>query len=58
MWMRVITSALVTGGFCGVFAVLIDAVLPPFMGLNVAIIAGLSGFLGSLFAHFVIGRKP
>ncbi|EET48250.1 hypothetical protein [Thalassobium sp. R2A62] len=54
---RILIPAVLTGGFCSGFAVLIDAVLPPLMGGEVAIIAGLSGFLGSLFAYLLVGRK-
>ncbi|NDR55815.1 hypothetical protein [Aliiruegeria sabulilitoris] len=46
--------AILTGVFCAVFAVGVDYVLPPLMGLNVAIIAAISGFCGSLFARSVL----
>lgn len=48
--------AILTGLFCAFFAVGVDYVLPPLMGLNVAIIAAISGFCGSIFARAVLGH--
>ncbi|SMY07597.1 hypothetical protein LOM8899_01734 [Flavimaricola marinus] len=50
-------AATLTGVFCAVFAVVVNAVLPPVMGLEVPIIAAISGFCGSLFARFVLNRR-
>ncbi|SDI19655.1 hypothetical protein [Aliiruegeria lutimaris] len=61
MFRTFLLPAILTGVFCAVFAVGVDYVLPPLIGLNVAIIAAISGFCGSLFARGVLreheGRK-
>ena len=49
-------SALLTALFCSAFAVAVDAVLNMVTAAQVAMIAALSGFLGSLFAQFVLNR--
>ncbi|MDV7144990.1 hypothetical protein R3X27_20100 [Tropicimonas sp. TH_r6] len=54
MFQTFLLPALLTGVFCALFAVGVDWLLPPLMGLNVAIIAAISGFCGSLFARFVL----
>ena len=52
-----ITLALLTGVFCSVFAVVIDAIMDMAGPLQVAILAALSGFLGSLFGQTVLKKK-
>jgi hypothetical protein len=49
--------AVLTGGFCSGFAVLVQYLLPPVMGAEVAVVAAVSGFLGSLFANLVLKRR-
>ena len=51
-----LVPATLTGLFCAIFSVAVDYVLPPLMGLNVAIIAAISGFCGSIFARGVLRR--
>lgn len=51
-----LVSAITTGCFCAAFAVLVDSVAGMLSLSQVIAIAGLSGFLGSLFAHFVWNR--
>ena len=51
-----ILAAVLTGSFCAVFAVVVSSI-----GMLVSIVPGLiiafiSGFLGSLFATFIIKR--
>lgn len=53
-----ITSAMATGFFCAVFAGVIDAVTDQLSMVQVIVLAGISGSLGSLFAHFALrGRQ-
>lgn len=54
----VLTSALLTGAFCAGFAVVIDRATDMLTTRNVMLLAGLSGFLGSIFAQLVLrGRR-
>ena len=53
----VIVPALTTGVFCAGFATLVDTATNMLDGWQVAIMGGLSGFLGSLFASLVWGRN-
>ena len=53
----VLIPALTTGAFCAGFATLVDAATNMLDGWQVAIMGGISGFLGSLFASLVWGRK-
>jgi energy-converting hydrogenase Eha subunit A len=56
--MKILLTALLTGGFCAVFAVGVDAILPEVMGYEVAMIAMISGFCGSIFAQLALrGRQ-
>lgn len=58
MMKMTITSALATGFFCAVFAGVIDAITDQLGMVEVIVLAGISGTLGSLFAHFALrGRK-
>jgi hypothetical protein len=50
-------SALTTGLFCAGFAAVIDAVTDHLGMIQVICLAGISGTLGSLFAHYVVGRR-
>ena len=52
--MKILLSALLTGAFCAVFAVGVDTILPEVMGYEVAMIAMISGFCGSIFAQLVL----
>ena len=47
-------SAVLTGVFCAGFALVIDAVVSMVSTYQVAILASLSGFLGSIFAQTVL----
>lgn len=52
----VLTTSVLTGVFCAVFAIGVDTVfsaLPMIAGIALAFV---SGFLGSLFAQLVLGR--
>lgn len=49
--------ALMTGVFCAGFAVVVRFATPMLGLLHVMMISLLSGFLGSLFASFVLGRR-
>jgi len=48
--------AALTGTFCAVFAVVIDATTNMLDTVPVIALAFVSGFLGSLFSRFVLGR--
>ncbi len=52
-----LTSAALTGAFCAGFVVLIDKLAGMLPLAPVIMLSFLSGFLGSLFARFVMGRK-
>jgi len=53
-----IIAALLTGGFCAVFAIFLNIILPTMTVTALLLGAGTSGFLGSLFAQTVLkGRK-
>ena len=56
MTRTVVTAALLTGFFCAIFAVVVDVILDQLTMGQVMMISALSGFLGSLFAHFVLRR--
>jgi uncharacterized membrane protein len=53
----VLVAALTTGVFCAVFASVVDAVTDALSMWQVAIAGGISGFLGSLFASLVLGKR-
>lgn len=56
--MKILLTAFLTGAFCAVFAVGVDAILPEVMGYEVALIAMISGFCGSILAQItMLGRK-
>ncbi len=57
MFRNFLLPASLTGLFCAGFAVVVDTILPPLMGLNVAIIAAISGFCGSIFARIILRRQ-
>lgn len=52
-----LVAALLTGGFCAVFAIFLNVVLPTMSVLFLLGSAGLSGFLGSLFAQSVLRNR-
>lgn len=56
MTRSVLIAACLTGFFCAIFAVFVDAILDQLNMYQVMLISALSGFLGSLFAHFVLRR--
>lgn len=53
----VLLSACATGGFCAIFAVVVDFFAGMLSLSQVMGVAAMSGFLGSLFAHFVVGKR-
>lgn len=55
-WSLVI-SAVLTGAFCGAFALGVDVLTDMLDRTNLLMISFVSGFLGSLFASFVMGRN-
>lgn len=50
-------SAILTGMFCAVFALAVDAVVSMVDTWQVAVLASVSGFCGSIFAQTVLGRR-
>lgn len=52
-----LVTACLTGVFCGGFALAIDVFTDMLDRTNVLLVSFSSGFLGSLFAHFVMGRR-
>ena len=50
-------SAFLTGTFCGGFALGVDYLTDMLDRTNILVISFVSGFLGSLFASFVMGRS-
>ena len=51
-------SALLTGAFCGAFALGVDYLTDMLDRTNILVVSFISGFLGSLFASFVLrGNK-
>ena len=54
---RILITAMTTGAFCAVFAVLIQFVTTMLALWQVIGLAAVSGFLGSLFASLVWGRR-
>ncbi|MFV2052887.1 hypothetical protein [Aliiroseovarius sp. YM-037] len=59
MWLKGISllSAILTGVFCAGFALFVNAITPMVSTYQVALLASISGFLGSLFAQIVLGRR-
>ncbi len=52
----ILLSAVLTGVFCGAFALAIDVVTDMLDRTNVLLVSFASGFLGSLFAQTVMGK--
>ena len=52
----IVLTALLTGAFCAVFAVLVEVVTDLFGVWQLMLVSFLSGSLGSLFAQTVLGR--
>ncbi|SLN10355.1 hypothetical protein PSA7680_00022 [Pseudoruegeria aquimaris] len=50
-------SALLTGAFCAVFAIVLNVLLPTMSVAFLLASAGTSGFLGSLFAQTVMRNR-
>lgn len=57
MTKAILISAALTGLFCAIFAVFVQAATSMLGVGQVAGISFVSGFLGSLFARFVLGRE-
>lgn len=53
----ILISAVLTGMFCAGFAFGIDWLTDMLERANVIVLSFLSGFMGSLFASFVMGRR-
>lgn len=49
--------ALLTAFFCACFALVIDAILSMASQIQVAGLAAISGFLGSIFSRLVLGWR-
>lgn len=56
MWSAVLLTSVITGVFCALFAVVIDAVTDALGVWAVIGLAFLSGFSGSLFAQVILKR--
>ena len=54
---RILMVAFMTGAFCAVFAMLVDFATNQLAIWQIAIAGPTSGFLGSLFAQLVLGRR-
>ncbi|NSX55338.1 hypothetical protein [Parasulfitobacter algicola] len=50
-------SAVATGAFCGPFALIVDTLSDGLGALEILAAGAISGFLGSLFAHFILWKK-
>ncbi|MEM8579717.1 MAG: hypothetical protein AAGF50_00780 [Pseudomonadota bacterium] len=53
----VFLTASVAGVFCALFALTVDAITDALSMAQALMLAGLSGFLGSLVGQLVIGRR-
>ncbi len=53
----ILLAACLTGIFCAGFALAIDVVTDMLNRTNVLMVSFASGFLGSLFAQIVMGRR-
>jgi hypothetical protein len=56
-WGAVLTTSLMTGVFCAIFALVVDVVTDALSMSTVIGLAFVSGFCGSLLAQFVLGRR-
>lgn len=56
MLRTIVSTAVLTGAFCAVFAVGIDWLTDMLQRNQVIAVSFMSGFLGSLFAQTVLGR--
>ena len=52
----VVIPAILTGVFCAGFAVVIDQLTNMIERTQVILVSFISGFLGSIFARFVLGK--
>ncbi len=52
-----VMTAVLTGVFCAGFALFIDAIVTMASTSQVALLASVSGFLGSIFAQTVLGKR-
>ena len=57
MWRAALAPALATGGFCAVFAAGMELATDVLSLWQIVIGSAVSGFLGSLFARAVLGRR-
>jgi len=57
MTRQALIAALTTGGFCAVFASVVDAVTMALSLWQVMLAGGISGFLGSLLASLVWRKR-
>ena len=53
----IVTTSLMTGGFCAVFAGVVDAITDALTMWQVIGLGAISGAMGSLFAQLVLRRK-
>ena len=57
MMRSLLIAALVTGAFCAAFAFVVDAITDVLTMWQVIGVAAVSGFCGSIFASFILGRN-
>jgi hypothetical protein len=53
----VLLSACATGVFCAGFAAVVDVITEALTLWQVVTLAMISGFCGSIFAQFILGRR-
>lgn len=53
---QMLTQAFLTGVFCAVFAIVVDAATEVLSMKQAIVLAMISGFLGSMFAQLVLKR--
>ena len=53
----VLLTSLMTGGFCALFAGVVDAVTDALTVWQVMMLGGISGLSGSLIAQLILGRS-
>ncbi|MEJ5217166.1 hypothetical protein WG622_02860 [Cognatishimia sp. D5M38] len=56
MWRSALLPACTTGAFCAVFALVVSSIAPMLGATQVLAVSFVSGFFGSLVAHFVIRK--
>ena len=57
MMRQILTTSVLTGGFCAIFAGGVDAVTDALTMWQVMILGGISGATGSLIAQLLTGKQ-